>query len=61
MITQGKTKVYIVHAKSPGVPAPGLFYSIRNRRLKPEAHCQLPLSVQPFANIVSNYTCRNRK
>ena len=47
------------HTKSPGVPAPGLFYSVLARWFIPSGWLPLLVSIQPFANIVGNYTCRN--
>ncbi|MBD5533825.1 MAG: hypothetical protein HDQ98_16805 [Lachnospiraceae bacterium] len=52
-------KVLIRHAKSPGVPAPGLFYSVVAGWLIPQADYRLLFSVQPFAYVVGNYTCQN--
>ena len=39
----------------------GFFYAVMDGWLMPKAGYQLFLSIQPFANIVANYTCRNRK
>lgn len=52
-------KVLIRHTKSPGVPAPGLFYSVVAGWLIPQADYRLLFSVQPFAYVVGNYTCQN--
>ena len=46
--------------KNPRVAARGFFYAVLARWIRPQAHCRLFVSVQPFANEVGHYTCRNR-
>lgn len=45
--------------KAPEVGSLGLFYSVLARWLIPLADYRLQISVQPFADIVGNYTCHN--
>lgn len=47
--------------KAPEVATPGLFYSVLGGWLNPKAGYQLFFSVQPFADVVGNYTCQNRE
>ena len=54
-------RVLIEHAKSLGAGTPGLFYSVLGGWLNPKAGYQLFFSVQPFADVVGNYTCQNRE
>ena len=46
--------------KPPEPQSLGVFYSILGGWLKPKAGYQLFISIQPFANIIGDYTCRNR-
>lgn len=46
--------------KTPELPPLGFFYSVLGRWLIPKADYQLFISIQPFANIIGDYTCRNR-
>ena len=46
--------------KAPEVATPGLFYSVLGGWLNPKAGYQLFFSVQPFADVVGNYTCHDR-
>lgn len=52
-------RVLIWHAKTPVAATTGVFYSVLAGWLMPWADYRLIFSVQPLANIVSNYTCRN--
>ena len=45
--------------KSPRAATLGLFYSVLGGWLIPKAGYQLFISVQPFADVVGNYTCQN--
>lgn len=47
--------------KAPEVATPGLFYSVLGGWLNPKAGYQLFFSVQPFADVVGDYTCQNRE
>ena len=47
--------------KAPEVATPGLFYSVVARWLMPEAGYRLFISVQPFADVVGDYTCQDRE
>ena len=47
--------------KAPEVATPGLFYTVLGGWLNPKAGYQLFFSVQPFADVVGNYTCQNRE
>ena len=47
--------------KAPEVATPGLFYSVLGGWLNPKAGYQLFFSVQPFADVVGYYACRNRE
>ena len=44
--------------KAPELRPPGLFYSVLGGWLNPKAGYQLFFSVQPFADVVANYTCQ---
>lgn len=46
--------------KPPELRPLGVFYSILGRWIIPKADYQLFISIQPFANIIGDYTCRNR-
>ena len=52
---------HVAQRKAPEVATPGLFYSVLDGWLKPKVGYQLFLSVQPFADVVGNYTCQNRE
>ena len=39
----------------------GVLFLFDSRKLNPEVDYRLNLIVQPFANVVGNYTCRNRE
>ena len=44
------------------VPSGGfLSFPVSRRLTKPQADCWLSLSIQPFADVVGCYTCRDRK
>ena len=52
-----------VHGGTTKTPEPqslGFFYSVLGGWLIPKADYQLLISIQPFANIIGDYTCRNR-
>jgi hypothetical protein len=52
----------IAKAKTPSVAELGVFYTVLNRWFIPEAGYRLLLIfVQPFADVVGNYTCQNRE
>ena len=51
---------HVAQRKAPESQPPGLFYSVLGGWLNPKAGYQLFLSVQPFADVVGNYTCQNR-
>ena len=56
------TEVLMWHSKKPRrLRPPGLFYSVLGGWLNPKAGYQLFFSVQPFADVVGNYTCQNRE
>ena len=38
----------------------GVFYSVLGGWFIPKADYQLFISIQPFANVVGNYTCQDR-
>ena len=46
--------------KTPEVATLGFFYSILGGWLKPKAGYQLFISIQPFADVVGDYTCQDR-
>ena len=46
--------------KTPTVAAVGVFYSVLGGWLIPQADYRLLVSIQPFANVVGDYTCHNR-
>ena len=50
---------HVAQRKAPEVATPGLFYAFVGGWLKPKAGYQLFVSVQPFADVVGNYTCQN--
>lgn len=52
---------HVAQRKAPEVATPGLFYSVLDGWLKPKVGYQLFLSVQPFADVVGNYTSQNRE
>lgn len=52
---------HVAQRKAPEVATLGLFYSVLGGWLKPKAGYQLFLSVQPFADVVGNYTSQNRE
>ena len=56
-----KKKEHVGQKKAPEVATPGLFYSVLGGWLNPKAGYQLFFSVQPFADVVGNYTCQNRE
>lgn len=60
-IGKNDRSAHAAQRKAPEVATPGLFYSVLGRWLKPKAGYQLFLSVQPFANVVGNYTRQNRE
>lgn len=39
----------------------GVLFLFDSRKLNPEVDYRLNLIVQPFANVVGNYTCQNRE
>ena len=45
--------------RKPRCSSTGVFFLFSDRSNTPKAGCQLH-SVQPFADVVGNYTCRNR-
>jgi hypothetical protein len=47
--------------KTPESRPLGFFYSVSGGGLKPKADYQLFVSVQPFADVVGDYTCQNRE
>ena len=47
---------HVAQRKAPESQPPGLFYSVLGGWLNPKAG-----SVQPFADVVGNYTCQNRE
>ena len=46
--------------KPPEPQSLGVFYSILGGWLKPKAGYQLFISIQPFADVVGDYTCQDR-
>ena len=52
---------HVAQRKAPEVATPGLFYSVLGGWLNPKVGYQLFLSVQPFADVVGNYTRQNRE
>ena len=46
--------------KTPELQSLGFFYSVLGGWLIPKADYQLFISIQPFANIIGEYTCRTR-
>ena len=57
---QKDTSVQDGTAKNPRVATSGVFLFRLGRWLIPKADYQLFISIQPFANIIGDYTCRNR-
>ena len=56
-----KLNSLVTQQKAPEVRTLGLFYSVLSGWLIPQAGYQLLFSIQPFANVVGDYTCQNRK
>lgn len=52
---------HVAQRKALEIATPGLFYFVLGGWLKPKAGYQLFISVQPFADVVGNYTYQNRK
>ena len=57
---QKDTSVQGGTANPPEIAALGFFYSVLGGWLIPKADYRLFISIQPFANIIGDYTCRNR-
>ena len=45
--------------KASVLPHRGFSIPFYSGRLKPKAGCRLDFSIQPFANVIRNYTCRD--
>lgn len=45
--------------KTPEPQSLGFFYSVVGGWLKPKVGYQLLISIQPFANVVGDYTCQD--
>ena len=58
-VGENDRSAHVAQQKAPEVATPGLFYSVLGGWLNPKAGYQLFFSVQPFADVVGNYTCRN--
>ena len=52
---------FITQQKAPELRPLRLFYSVWAGWLIPQAGYQLLFSIQPFANVVGDYTCQDRK
>ena len=52
---------HVAQQKAPESQPPGLFYSVLGGWFKPKAGYQLFFSVQPFTDVVGNYTRQNRE
>lgn len=59
-VGENDRSAHVAQQKAPEVATPGLFYSVLGGWLNPKAGYQLFFSVQPFADVVGNYTCQNR-
>ncbi len=55
------TELLTEQAKTPVAATTGVFYTVLGGWFKPKAGYQLFPSVQPFANVVGNYTRQNRE
>ncbi len=62
IIAVGKSSEYVHRtAKTPrGANSGGFLCLFWRRWLIPQVGCRQLFSVQPFANVVGNYTCHNR-
>jgi hypothetical protein len=60
-VGENDRSAHVAQQKAPEVATPGLFYSVLGGWLNPKAGYQLFFSVQPFADVVGNYTCQNRE
>ena len=60
-VGENDRSAHVAQQKAPEVATPGLFYSVLGGWLNPKAGYQLFVSVQPFADVVGNYTCQNRE
>ncbi len=60
-VGENDRSAHVAQQKAPEVATPGLFYSVLGGWLNPKAGYQLFFSVQPFADVVGNYTCQNKK
>ena len=58
-VGENDRSAHVAQQKAPEVATPGLFYSVLGGWLNPKAGYQLFFSVQPFADVVGNYTCQN--
>ena len=56
-VGENDRSAHVAQQKAPEVATPGLFYSVLGGWLNPKAGYQLFFSVQPFADVVGNYTC----
>ena len=55
-VGENDRSAHVAQQKAPEVATPGLFYSVLGGWLNPKAGYQLFFSVQPFADVVGNYT-----
>ena len=60
-VGENDRSAHVAQQKAPEVATPGLFYSVLGGWLNPKAGYQLFFSVQPFADVVGNYTCFNKQ
>ena len=60
-VGENDRSAHVAQQKAPELRPPGLFYSVLGGWLNPKAGYQLFFSVQPFADVVGNYTCQNRE
>lgn len=60
-VGENDRSAHVAQQKAPEVATPGLFYSVLGGWLNSKAGYQLFFSVQPFADVVGNYTCQNRE
>ena len=57
-----KLNSLVTQQKASEVASPRLFYSVLARvAYSPGCGYQLLFSIQPFANVIGDYTCQNRK
>ena len=63
IMSVGKNDRIIIgtQTKTPTVASVGVFYSVLGGWLIPQADYRLLVSIQPFADVVGDYTCHDRE